>query len=385
MRLNRRNFATTVGTLAVLPVFGRAEPPIRAAVIGATRRGDYGHGMERVFQHRQDVTLVAVADADATGLAKALKSSGAPKGYADYRQMLEREKPQVVVIASRHTDQHHAMAIAALGMGAHLLLEKPFVTTPAEGDAILALAERDGCRVAVAHQTRLDGSVTELVKRQSELLGELLEVRAWGKQDAARAGGEDMMVLGTHLFDLMRLFAGDVRWCQATVTQKGKPITRASGRITPDWVGPVAGDRVTAQFGFSGGSMGTFTSGHPWKAVLDPWGMELLGSQGMARVVMDGTQRVYVRFGSQWGKDGKTVAWAPLVAPAAKMTGRKPVVPNGYVADDLLEAAANRCDPACSGKNGLAVVEMVMGVYQAALKSARVNFPLADRGSPFSL
>ena len=39
-------------------------------------------------------------------------------------------------------------------------------------------------------------------------LGQLLEIRARGKEDT-RAGGEDLIVLGTHCFDLMRYFAGD--------------------------------------------------------------------------------------------------------------------------------------------------------------------------------
>ena len=38
---------------------------------------------------------------------------------------------------------------------------------------------------------------------QSGRLGDVLEVRARGKEDS-RGGGEDLMVLGTHLFDLMR-------------------------------------------------------------------------------------------------------------------------------------------------------------------------------------
>jgi len=377
----RRTFTLASAGFLAAPLLARNLRPLRAVVIGATGRGDYGHGMERLFAHRPDVVVTAIADPSQAGLAKALASAKAGKGYADYREMLREERPQIVVIASRHTDQHHAMAMDSLKAGAHLLLEKPFVTTPAEGDEILALAQGRGLRVAVAHQTRIDPSVVLLKTRREELLGELVEIRGWGKQDAARAGGEDMMVLGTHLFDLMRLFAGPVAWCQATVTQKGQPITAGDGRLTKDWVGPVAGDEVSAQFGFTSGTLGSFTSRNKLKAVLDPWGLELLGTQGGARIVMDGTQRVFTRKEALWGKDGKGTDWKPLTV-GTKKSGPQPVVPNGHVADDLLLAIERKQDPQCSGANALAAVEMVMAVYQAALKGARVSVPLTERGHP---
>ncbi len=381
MQPSRRAFTVTAASGLAAPLLADEGKPLRAAVIGATGRGDYGHGMERLFAHRAEVKLVAIADPNPSGLAKALASAGAKKGYSDYRELLKEERPEIVVIASRHTDQHHAMAMDGLKAGAHLLLEKPFVTTPAEGDEILALAQGRGLRVAVAHQTRIEPSVALLAARREELLGDLVEISAWGKQDAARAGGEDMMVLGTHLFDLMRLFAGPVAWCQATVTQKGKPITAGDGRLTKDWVGPVAGDEVSAQFGFTGGALGSFTSRHKLKAVLDPWGLELLGTKGAARIVMDGTQRVYTRPGALWGKDGKGTDWKPLTVDAKK-SGPQPVVPNGHVADDLLNAIWQKQEPQCSGVNALAAVEMVMAVYQSALKGARVPLPLTGRAHP---
>ena len=382
MTHSRRTFTAASAAALAAPLWAKEVPPLRAVVIGVTGRGDYGHGMERLFAHRADVAVIAIADPNQTGLAKALASAGAKKGYSDYREMLKEERPQIVVIASRHTDQHHAMAMDALKAGAHLLLEKPFVTNPAEGDEILALAQGRGLRVAVAHQMRIEPSVAMLAARREELLGDLVEIRAWGKQDAARAGGEDMMVLGTHLFDLMRLFAGPVAWCQATVTQKGRPITAGEGRLTKDWVGPVAGDEISAQFGFASGVLGSFTSRNKLKALLDPWGLELLGTQGAARIIMDGTQRVYTRPGALWGKEGKGADWKPLTV-GAKKSGPQPVVPNGHVADDLLAAILQpKRELACSGANALAAVEMVMAVYQAALKGARVPVPLTDRTHP---
>jgi len=47
-----------------------AAPKLKAAVIGHTGRGDYGHGLDIIFYDRPNIELVAVADAHQVGLAK---------------------------------------------------------------------------------------------------------------------------------------------------------------------------------------------------------------------------------------------------------------------------------------------------------------------------
>src|SRR6185295_1328334 len=106
-----------------------------------------------------------------------------------YRDMLSREKPKLVCIAPRWTDQHHAMALAALGVGAHIYMEKPITQTLAEADEILAKADKSNLKIALAHQMRLAPNVLNLKSRLDQgLIGDLLQIRAYGKQDA-RAGG----------------------------------------------------------------------------------------------------------------------------------------------------------------------------------------------------
>ena len=40
------------------------------------------------------------------------------------------------------------------------------------------------------------------------VLGDIVELRGRGKEDR-RGGGEDLMVLGTHIMDLMRMCGGE--------------------------------------------------------------------------------------------------------------------------------------------------------------------------------
>src|SRR5438477_497916 len=77
---------------------------------------------------------------------------------------------------------------------------------------------------------------------------------AKGRAAAAnrRGGGEDLLVLGPHIMDVYHDLLGEPAWCFARVTENGRPITRASVRDGAEGLGPLAGDRIDAMYGFVG-------------------------------------------------------------------------------------------------------------------------------------
>src|SRR5437763_16602646 len=81
----------------------------RVAVIGRTGKGNYGHGLDVVWKAFDNVEIVAVADEDEKGRAAAAKRIGAKNGYADYREMLDKEKPQIVGYGDRFLELHKDM------------------------------------------------------------------------------------------------------------------------------------------------------------------------------------------------------------------------------------------------------------------------------------
>src|SRR5262245_3940796 len=354
-----------------------AEPSAKltAAVVGHTGRGDYGHGLEGIFSNRPNIEVVALADPDADGRARTAAKIGAPRSYADYRELLEKERPNLASIAMRQSDQHHAIAMAALKTGAHLYCEKPFVTAPNESDELLAEADKSGLKIAVAHTMRMTPLMVRLKQAIAEgQIGDMVEVRAFGKQDA-RAGGEDMMVLGSHLFDLLRLFLGDPLWCSARVLWQGRDIAPSDRRLVTDNVGYIAGDEVFAQFAFPKGVNATFTSAAKLRETVEHWGIEFFGSKGAARINCDIAPNVFLRRSTSWKPEGKTDAWQPLDVAQVKSPPPHNLGPVG----DWLEAIARNREPECSGRNGAWAVEMVMGVYHAALSGKRIAFPLSVR------
>jgi len=364
---------------------GAAAAPLRAVVIGHTGAGNYGHDLDAALAGVPGVEVVGIADRDPAGRAKAARRAGALREYGDYREMLAREKPQLVVVAPRWSEEHHAMARQALDAGAHVLTEKPFTVTLAEADDLLGLAKQKNLKIAVSHQMRLAPSITHFQRALAGgLIGDLVEIRAWGKQDA-RAGGEDMLVLGTHIFDMMRLLAGDALWCSATVQSRGHEITRADARRVAEGIGPVAGDEIEAEFGFGNGVHATFTSRGRLRNTLGHWGMELLGSKGEARIFMDIFPVVLLRKPALWKPSGVADEWVPV--PGDPTTGftdeQRGFGPaNRRVVDDWLAAIRENREPQCSGANATRALEMVMAVYEAALNKSRVALPLQMRKHP---
>ena len=371
----------SAGALLADPGTGRAAPAnLRAAVIGHTGRGDFGHDLDLVFAGREGIELVALADPDAAGRAKTAARIGAPKAYADYREMLEKEKPDLVSIAMRQADQHHAIALACLRAGAHIYCEKPFTTCPAESDEVLAEASRRRLRIAVAHNMRMMPAASALHQAVANgRLGQVAEMRAYGKQDH-RAGGEDMMVLGTHLFDLMRLLAGNPESCSARVLHDGRNITLEHARSVKDNVGLVAGNHVFATFGFSGAMTATFTSAPKLRETIGHWGLEILGSKGVARINCDLEPAVFLRQTTGWSKKGRQDDWQRLDHSGIPT----PPTPQFNAVSDWLESIAHDREPFCSGTNGAWAVEMAMAVYESALTAQRVRFPLARRTHPLA-
>lgn len=364
-------------------------PNLKAAIIGHTGAGDYGHGIERLFQGLPNVSVVAVADPDDSGRAKAKAASGAVRDYADYRMMLDKEKPDLVAVAPRWATEHRAMSMAALETGAHLYLEKPFTITLAEADDILRLAKQKQRRVAVAHVTRMAPAVLRLEKALREgLIGEVLEIHTVGKMDS-RAGGQDMTVLGLHVFDLARLFGGEVQWCQARIRHQGKAPTIADAKESPsDKVGPVVGDDIFALFAMDSGVNVTFRSRAGLDKAVGPFGMEILGTHGIVRLnsgfapgisLLKEPNRAATTRTENW-KD-----WTGGIDPATEATFEGLT---GYdashrrVVRDWLQAIAENREPLGSGERAMKAIEMAHGVFQAGITGERVEFPLVKRTHP---
>ena len=223
----------------------------RVGIIGATGKGDYGHDVDVAFTKLPNVEIVALADANDAGREAASKRTNPKKTYADYHEMFAKEKLDVVAICPRWIDQHHDMILAAAQAGCHVYMEKPFCPTLAECDSAIRELEKKNLKLGIAHVSQYS-PVLDVVKSliDNGEIGEVLELRARGKEDG-RGGGEDLWVLGSHVLGLMRSLAGgSATSCSAVVTNQGHKVTKTDVVNGAEGIGPLAGDNVQARYTF---------------------------------------------------------------------------------------------------------------------------------------
>jgi predicted dehydrogenase len=381
--MNRRTFLMTTGAMAAsLPL--RAQPEsLRACVYGHTGRGGYGHGLDTCWSGIDNVKVVAVADPDEKGRAAAAKRLGLTKTYASFAEMLDAENPELASHGPRWVEKRLEMLTIAAERKVDVYMEKPIALSLEEADAIVAVTEKHKTKIVVAHQNRLLPQILHLKKLVDEgLIGQLLEIRTRGKEDQ-RAGGEDMMVLGTHCLYLMRMFAGDPLWCTSRVTQEGRDITVADRRAATEPLGPVAGDTIHASFAFPKGIMGHFASQKVPKGEGGRFSCTLYGSKGIAYFPIGTDHAVQYLPEPLWS--GKSSAWKPLPdAPSNDHPSglKDTAASNRYIVDDLIRIRGTAERSPADIYEARATLEMILSVYAAHLSGGRATFPLKDRKHP---
>jgi predicted dehydrogenase len=362
----------------------------RAGVIGRTGRGGYGHGLDRVYLGMEEVELVAVADDNPEGLQEAGKRLGVSNLYLDYREMLEKERFDIVSVCPRWVAPHLEMVLAVTAAGACIFLEKPMARTLKEADTMLEACEKAGVTMGVAHQGRMHAAV-HYARRllQEGTIGTILSAQMRGKEDT-RGGGEDLMVLGTHMFDTLRFLLGaDPEWVFARVSMDdGRPVTKADAVDGPEEMGLIAGDRVYALYGFPQGVTATFESRRNQNDAGGRFGLQILGTDGIM-AVYQGSQRVRIYGAPFWRPDRtapvRDVTAEALGTPQAEdrqTSGELQMAANVAIVREVLRAREEGRQPINSGDDGRWALEMIHGVYASHLQGQRVTLPLVNRNHP---
>ncbi len=362
----------------------------RAGVIGRTGQGSYGHGLDRVWNDLDDVEVVAVADPDPTGRAAARARSGARREYADFHEMLEQEHLDLVSVGPRWPDCHAEMVIAAIEAGARgVFCEKPFATTLAEADAMLAAAEAAGAKIAVALQHRIMEVVQELRRIvRSGALGEIREIR--GRPTIGPRGGAFLLtVLGTHVLDLMRDLAGDPLWAFGRVTtREGREVVANDARLADEGYGLLAGDAVGSIYGFGSGITGFCDSYYAPTVPEGSMTVEVWGTDGVVALRSTASGRGLFRWEASSGRSIAELVRVPVAGwdDDPRLNGPHGMnldLLNHQLALDLIDAIERDRQPAASGADGRWAMEMIFGVHESQLTGGRVPLPCAQRENPY--
>ena len=153
----------------------------KTALIGA---GWWGNNILRCAMQSKQCKIVAVCDVDQAFLNSTAdtvrKMTGDnPKLYRDYRELLNKEKPEIVIVATPD-HWHPLIAIAAMESGAHVYVEKPICHTINEGKAMVKAARNTQRVVQVGTHRRVSPhNISGMDFLKSGKAGKIGSVRAF--------------------------------------------------------------------------------------------------------------------------------------------------------------------------------------------------------------
>ncbi len=280
-----------------------------------------------------------------------------------------------VIIVSTSNDLHAPISLAAMEQGKHVLCEKPLARTTAEGQAMVAAAERYNVRFKTGFNHRYYPSVMkarELIDRGE--IGQIMYVRSYighpGGEDFTRrwmcqadiSGGGSLLDNGIHVLDLTRYFLGE-------------EITQAQGyRATLGWPVAPCEDNAFALYRTDGGRIASVQSSWTeWKGYQ--FRVEVYGTLGYVEAAYPPMRTILGRVDRVTGKTRKRYFLFPLFQIKERLKSYRWTTEETFVKEhlDFSQAIRDEREPFSSGRDGLRAVELAQAVYQ----SSETNRPVS--------
>ncbi|MCI8888284.1 MAG: Gfo/Idh/MocA family oxidoreductase [Hungatella sp.] len=142
--------------------------------------------------------------------------------YTNYKEMLEKEKPELVAIATE-SGKHAQIALDCLDYECNLIIEKPIALSLEDAELIVKKGQEKGVKICACHQNRFNKSIQEIKhavdkRRFGRLLYGTAHIR-WARDheyyDRAlwrgtwEQDGGALMNQCIHNIDLLRWIMGD--------------------------------------------------------------------------------------------------------------------------------------------------------------------------------
>ena len=128
-----------------------------------------------IYKKLENVDFVAACDVRLEMLKEKAGKNSPVRLYADYEEMLQKEKPDIVDICTP-TYLHAEQAIMAMESGSHVLSEKPMALSSADCDKILAAMNKTGKHYMTAQVVRFMNAYA--------YLRDVIESKKYGKLES---------------------------------------------------------------------------------------------------------------------------------------------------------------------------------------------------------
>ena len=294
--------------------------------------------------------------------------------YTDYHEMLEREKPELVAIATE-SGKHAAIALDCIRTGCNVIIEKPMALSLADADAIIQAAKEKGVKVCVSHQNRFNKSVQKIRKTLEEgRFGRMFYGTAhirWCRNEnyysqakwrgTWEQDGGALMNQCIHNIDLLRWMLGDeVDEVVGMTDQLNHPYIEAE-------------DLGIALIKFKNGAYGIVEG----TTDIYPKNLEetlyLFGEKGTVKAGGQSVNRIEEwRFADALDNPEEVIAEFAENPPNVYGFGHTPL----YA--DMIDAIQHDRDPYVNGEAGKRALELVLAIYKSAAEGKAVKLPLTE-------
>lgn len=196
---------------------------MKIAVIGT---GVMGRNHLRVLRKIADVTEIVISDTDTDNLSRAAQTFSIEKTYTNYVELFEKEKPNAAIIATP-PNLHCDIALKAMDLGIHVLIEKPICDSLEDAQRIVDKAASSQCICAVGHIERFNPVISKIKEfLDTELIKDLYiinthRVGPFPKRLLGHVEGV-LIDLAIHDFDIISYFGGNFESVQSQIITSGK-------------------------------------------------------------------------------------------------------------------------------------------------------------------
>ncbi|HEV2288681.1 MAG TPA: Gfo/Idh/MocA family oxidoreductase [Candidatus Acidoferrales bacterium] len=325
----------------------------RAGIVGCGRIGcgfDDDPKRKHVSTHAgaywrmPGVELAALCDLEEKNVLRYAGKYGVEGRYTDVEMMLERENLDILSICTPSAS-HAEIALAAAANGIKAIFcEKPITDSLDAAEEMIRLCDEHGVILAVDHQRRFDPMHQQIARCLKDgKLGRLQQVTCYYTAGVANTG--------THLFDLLRFYLGDVNWVEGSVSAN-------SSRNDAD-------PNIDAWLGFHDGTLAVIQACDVRAYTI--FEVTLLGTKGRLRVGAHGFQADFEEVRESEKYSGYSELFSAEM-PFKTSSSHELLL---YGVAHLIDCLERKQKPISSGEDGRAALEVICALHQSAVNGRR--------------
>ncbi len=318
--------------------------------------------------------FVAMCDIDTSVMEEKSAKFGLEnvKKYTDYNEMIRKEAPELVAIATE-SGKHASIALDCINAGCNVIIEKPIALSIEDADRIIKAGKDNNVVVCANHQNRFNKSVQKIREAiDKDRFGKLFYgtahirwCRDWEYYSRAEwrgtweQDGGALMNQCIHNIDLLRWMMGN----------EIDTVVGMTDKLNHDYI--EAEDLGIALIKFKNGAYGIVEG----TTDIYPKNLEetlyLFGKKGTIKAGGTSVNRI-----EEWN-------FSDLLDDPDEVKARfHENPPNVYgfghtpLYADVIDAIVNHREPYVSAEDGKRALELVLAIYKSAAEGKPVKFPL---------